>query len=110
MDQEELAKSLITELTRSYGLELAGSFTPEHLETLLTEKINGMIRNDFDALVQLLYRIDINEARLRQLLMEKEGEDAGRIMARMIIERQTQKIRTRQEFKATDPGSGEERW
>jgi hypothetical protein len=101
---------LILDLNRAYDLELAEQLSAEELEALLAERLNGLIRDDFNTLLQLLYRIDINEARLRQLLQEKSGEDAGKIIARMIIERQWQKIQTRRQYKPTDSGPEEEKW
>jgi hypothetical protein len=70
-----------------------------------------MIQTDFGALVQLLYRIDVNEARLRGLLQENAGEDAGLVIARLILERQWQKIETRRKYRQEKgDGGGEERW
>ncbi|MHA4811951.1 hypothetical protein ACX0G9_27895 [Flavitalea flava] len=110
--QEVNSVELIQDLNRSYELQFAEYLTAEELETLLAEKLNMLIRQDFNTLVQLLYRIDINESRLRGLLAENAGEDAGRIMARLIIERQWQKIQTRKKY--TPPGplkeEEEEKW
>jgi hypothetical protein len=103
-------KELIQDLNRAYGMELADYLTAAQLEVLLAEKLNALIRTDFGALVQLLYRIDINEKRLREVLKVNAGEDAGKIIAGLIMERQWQKIETRRQFKATDTGSEEERW
>lgn len=130
--EEEFATqgtALRQELNRVYGLELAESPTAEQMELLLAEKLNTMIRTDFSALVQLLYRIDINETRLRQLLTpqrsahnlrpdsahspvtpEEETEDAGIIIARLIIERQRQKIQTRRQYSPPNPLKGESEW
>jgi hypothetical protein len=104
---------LIEDLNRAYGWELAPTDTQEALETLLADKINAMIQGNFDKLLQLLYRIDINEQRLRRLLVENEGEDAGQIIARLIMERQWEKMESRRQFrqdKTTDENDGEERW
>jgi len=49
-------------------------------------------------LVQLLYRIDVEEPRLRYLLQQHKGEDAGRIIARLIIDRLLKKIETRRQY------------
>ena len=62
--------------------------------------INDLLLNDFNKLVALLYRIDINEEKLKKLLKETTGEDAGVIIARLIIERQSQKIATRKKFRS----------
>lgn len=108
--QKEHAGELIRELNRSYDLQFAEYLTADELEGLLAEKLNTLIRNDFNALVQLLYRIDINETRLRQLLADNTGEDAGRIMARLIMERQWQKIQTRRKYGYSEPRNGEQEW
>ena len=104
---------LIADLNRAYGWELAPVGTEEVLEAALAEKVNAMIQGNFDKLLQLLYRIDINEQRLRRLLIENEGEDAGKIIARLIMERQWEKMESRRQFrqgKTTDEQDGEERW
>jgi hypothetical protein len=103
--------ALIEDLNRSYSLELRDVVAISELEALLAEKVNAMIQTDFGALVQLLYRIDVNEARLRGLLQENAGEDAGLVIARLILERQWQKIETRRKYRQEKgDGGGEERW
>ena len=101
---------LAVDLNRVYGWEL----TADALENQLAEKINLLVQRDFEALVQLLYRIDVSEKRLRGILDSETGEDAGRIIARLIIERQWQKIESRRRYRQDDDGSdddtGVERW
>jgi hypothetical protein len=81
------------------------------LQVILAEKINTMINHDFGTLVQLLYRIDVNETKLRRLLEGNVRQDAGMIIAALIIERQWQKIESRRKSDgATDPAGEEERW
>jgi hypothetical protein len=102
--------ALINDLNQSYGWELADSLTMQELEALLAEIVNGWIRSDFTRLVQFLYRIDISESRLRQLLEENTKEDTGQLLARLILERLWQKIETRRQYKPGETTSDEERW
>ena len=102
--------ALIKDLNQSYGWELADSLSMQELEALLAEIVNGWIRSDFTRLVQFLYRIDISESRLRLLLEENNEEDTGQLLARLILERLSQKIATRQQYKPGDTTSDEERW
>ena len=90
--------ALLYDLNTSYGLELPETVTMEALEALLAERINDMINKEFSALVQLLYRIDVNETKLRGVLRDNQASDAGQLIARMILERQWQKILTRREY------------
>jgi hypothetical protein len=99
------------------GVELACSITltrgltKDQLEQALADYLNGLINHRFSDLVRLLYRVDIDEARLRSILANQTAQDAGVTMARLIIERQWQKIETRKRFKAGDDrSSDEEKW
>ena len=68
-------------------------------ETRLAAYLDHLIKKDFEKLVQILYRIDVDEKKLRKLLDECHQTDAGKIMALLIIERQLKKIETREQFK-----------
>lgn len=57
----------------------------------LMKLINELINNDFTALVQLLYRIDIDENKLKQNLKQHGDADSASLIADMIIKRQLQK-------------------
>ena len=91
------------------------SFNLEANETnfveFLTEKINFLIVNDFNKLIYILYRADINEQKLNKLLAENKKENAGKIIAALFIQRHLEKIKSRQENKTNASNdSDEERW
>lgn len=78
---------------------------------MLAQKINYLILNDFNKLIAILYRADINEKKLNQLLEQKTDEPAGRLIAVLFIERQLQKIKSRQENRRDINNIAEEdRW
>jgi hypothetical protein len=63
------------------------------------------------ALVQLLYRVDVPEKKLKAVLADHAGEDAGVLMADLMIERQQQKMEARKNFRVKERyDDGEERW
>ena len=77
----------------------------------LIEKINGLINTDFQKLVSMLYRMDVSEIKLKQLLNENAGTNAAIIIVELMIERQAEKIRSRQQFNKRDENiSDDERW
>jgi hypothetical protein len=83
----------------------------ENLVQLLEEKINFLIVHNFNKLIYLLYRADINEAKLNKLLADNKKENAGSIIAALFIQRQMEKIKSREENKMTNADfSDEERW
>jgi hypothetical protein len=81
------------------------------LKEKLSLHINYLIEHNFQKLVSLLYRIDISEPKLKKLLNDHPGTDAGNIIAELIIERQQQKIKSRQQFSRRDNDIDEnEKW
>lgn len=77
----------------------------------LAEKINSLLIGDFDKLISILYRMDVSESKLKQLLKESPARDAAMIIADLMIERQVQKIKSRQQFSQRDNNIDEdEKW
>jgi hypothetical protein len=98
MDNTEVIKLINEEL----AIELPETISFAELKEKLSDQINYLIESDFQKLVSLLYRIDVSEAKLKEQLLEAHGIDAGKIIADLIIDRQIQKIRSRQQFKQND--------
>lgn len=107
MNNEQLVK----EITKSMAIVLPNEISMDELEIQLSSYINQLIQTDFQKLISLLYRIDVSEPKLKQLLQQHPEENAGKIIAALIIERQLQKIKTRQQFgKQDDNYTEEEKW
>ena len=71
----------------------------EKLSTLeLETMINDLIKEDFSKLVQLLYRIDVSEVKLKNVLKEHPNEDAGKLIALIVIERLAATKKARESF------------
>jgi len=77
---------------------------------VLVEKINELINTDFQKLVSILYRMDVSEIKLKQLLNENSGTNAAIIIADLMIERQAEKIRSREQYKRDENISEDEKW
>lgn len=77
----------------------------------LESAVNELISTDFNQLLQLLYRLDVNEKKIRTLLETNKGIDSAPLITDLIIERQIEKIKSRRQFKQRDDTiSDEERW
>jgi len=74
----------------------------EKLDTLNLEiAINELIKNDFSKLVQILYRIDVSEAKLKNILSANPNQDAGKLIAQVIVERLAATKKARESFNTT---------
>lgn len=77
----------------------------------LTEYVRHLINEDFPALISLLYRQDVSEQKLRNLLAQQPGTDAAVLITGLLVERIAQKIKSRQAFSRRDPSiPDEEKW
>lgn len=104
-------KELVLQLNKELVIDLPEKISSEELQRQLISYINGLIQNHFEKLVSLLYRIDVSEAKIKSLLQQHPGDDAGKIIAALIIERQLEKIKTRQQFSQRDTNfDEEEKW
>lgn len=102
---------IIPYINKDFSLELSHNISEDELAYFLSEHINDMIVHDMPKLIRLLYRVDISEKKLKQMLSENKNYQAGMIIARMVIERQKEKARSRATFKQDIPNnSEEERW
>lgn len=88
---------LVTYINKSLETDISQSISIEGLRTKLAAHINHLINHDFEKLVFYLYRIDVNESKMRAVLDNQQHENAGDLIADLIIERQMQKIQSRKE-------------
>ena len=84
-------------------LQALDKLTTPDLETM----INELIKNDFSKLVQLLYRIDVSEAKLKNILQANPNENAGKLIAEVVVERLAATKKARESF-STKPTSIED--
>lgn len=107
MEQATVIQTINTDLAIALPEEMGA----EELTNSLSVYINQLIQTDFQKLVALLYRIDVHEEKLKHLLIDHPDEDAGKIIATLIIERTLQKIKFKKQFSdkfITD--DDEEKW
>ncbi len=76
----------------------------------LANVIDNLIEEDFYALIQVLYRLDIDEKLLKQTLHDNKEEDAGLMIADMIIQRQVKKEEFKKQFKQQNDIADEDKW
>lgn len=111
MSQNENIQELITELEKSsLNIDFRMNVTESELRSKLSDYINSLITKDFSRLIAILYRLDISERNLKELLQEQPQTNAGNIIADMIIERQLQKIETRKKYFSNNNIDADDKW
>lgn len=80
------------------------------LKRQLSQLLTHLLLRDFSGLIQLLYRVDVPEEKLKLALKEKTVEDAGSLLADLILQRQAGKNAARNAHRFPSDASDEERW
>lgn len=83
----------------STDLDLSSKSEADLLEQLSTY-LNELINRDFNAVVQILYRMDVSEMKVREKLANPMSvETAGLILAHLLIQRELEKMKWRERYK-----------
>jgi hypothetical protein len=70
----------------------------EELIELLLPIIRQMLNRDFERLLQICYRVDLGENKLKQILHESEPELMAFDLAKALVERQMLKIEIKRRY------------
>ncbi len=101
---------LIPAINDSLEIAIPATASLDELKEKLAVHINDLINHDFQKLIFLLYRIDVDENKMRRLLEQKEGENAAGLITDLIIERQLQKIESRKKTGGAENIADDEKW
>lgn len=75
------------------------SYVMSEIQRVLAEKIKGMMENNFEKLQNILYRIDLDQQKVHEMYLESANGDFPYSLAKLIIDRQLAKIKTRHYYK-----------
>jgi hypothetical protein len=107
MDSDESQVTAVTKvIAKDFQVGADDSLIPaadvinfEELKEYLTEKLLYLLENKYDTLINILYKIDVNEEKLAKLFSGTSKDSIPEALAELIIERQLQKVRFRRLYK-----------
>lgn len=96
-------KSIISATFSLLNQDFSLSQIPEELNeemaiALLSKAIGQLLDRDFERVLQICYRIDLGEMRLKQILNEAAPDQVVSELAQALWHRQKQKIETRRRY------------
>lgn len=86
------------------------SENPDEIFQQLTLQIAWMIENKLDFLLSLLYRLDVSEEKINMALAPHSPLPAEQALALLILERQKQRIQTKERYRQFTQSKGENDW
>ncbi|VTQ06515.1 hypothetical protein [Sphingobacterium daejeonense] len=67
----------------------------------LANYLDHLVATDFNRLISILYRIDVSEDKARKALADEAGKiSPGHTLARLLIERESEKIKFREQYRS----------
>lgn len=78
----------------SKHFDVPENITESHLREVLVKTFEYLVEDDFPKLLQVLYRADVDQYKLKDLLENTEGKSTAEIIADAYITRQKAKIET----------------
>jgi len=85
-------------LRQQFELESAEA-TNENVQQLLANRIAQLLAGDMESFMSMLYRLDVPEGKIRSALSLSNDEAPNMTLAKLIIERQYQRMVTKRTFK-----------
>jgi 6-pyruvoyl-tetrahydropterin synthase len=105
-NQKAQVKAISQLVSKNFTVDEPNSLIPatdlttlEAFKEYLAERLADLLEKKYETLINILYRIDVNENKLAELFSAKNRENLPEKLAEMIIERQLQKVRFRQQYK-----------
>lgn len=100
MMEKSLAQQTTELIARDFGLDIGDEpLTEQALFDLVANEVAYMIEHRIESLFSLLYRLDVSEKKIRAALAADAPEPANIILATLIIDRQKQRIFTKQHYR-----------
>ncbi|MHB9041008.1 MAG: hypothetical protein ACYC4T_10195 [Melioribacteraceae bacterium] len=97
MNEQELYPSLVEKLHKDFSLTDNSLPVVNNLPLIrehLIKKVTELISRDYDRFLNNLYRIDVNEKKVSQILHLKDRTTISEKLADLIIERQLLRVKT----------------
>ena len=99
--KENLDKTLLQNINLNFGLKLRRKLMPEtELLELLTIAVATLLQTNTQKLFGILYRHDVSETKLRQALLADDSRQIAENVARLVIEREKQKLEIRRRYQS----------
>ena len=82
----------------------------DEIKQKIMDLIRELINNNFPSLVELLYRVDIDEKKLKEILKLYPDVDSASLIADLIVSRHLQKTAMRNQLANRDKPTDDEGW
>lgn len=109
MEQNEIIRETANLIEGPFELTAQTAYSEDDLVAALANRIAEMLEKQPEQLMSLLYRLDVLESKIIPVMRPDAPEPANIGLARLVVERQKQRIETKKNTKI-DPLEGMDEW
>jgi len=84
--------SILKIISKDFDIE--ENLSEDQLREVLIEAFAYLVDNDFPKLIQILYKADVDQYKLKELLETADGSSSAEVIADVYIARQMAKLET----------------
>lgn len=96
---QSISEETFALVTKDFLLpEIKEGFSEEKALLILTKAISQLMDRNLERLLQVCYRVDLAENKLKQILHESEPDQVAADLAKALWERQKQKVEIRRRY------------
>ena len=96
---QPIANEAFSLITKDFQLpEVKEEFSEEKAIEVLSKAISQLMHRNLERLLQICYRVDLSENKLKQILHESEPDQVASDLAKAIWDRQKQKVEIRRKY------------
>lgn len=99
MDKDTELQEAAIALKEEWGVTIPDLYSEEAILKMLEQRVIHLIETEPESFIPLMYRLDISEKKLNGVMNEA---DVAHKIARLIYDRQIQKIQSRRFYRSTD--------
>ncbi len=109
-EPQDTSPRLTALVARNFELELDEPFAEAQLLEVLADRIAWLVEHNPEYLFSLLYRNDVEERKIEEALSPANPEPANIALARLVLERQKQRLETRRRYSSPPLKDDELQW
>jgi hypothetical protein len=96
---QTLSQEVFSLVTKDFQLpEIKEEFSEDKAILFLTKAVSQLMDRNLERLLQICYRIDLSEDKLKQILHESEPDQVATDLAKALWERQKLKVKIRRRY------------
>ncbi len=96
---EDIYLNVIENLGNDLSLEKKIALNEDEILMVLVKRVSDLLENDKDLLMSYLYRLDIPQFQIMNVLRVTNIIPAEQSLARLILNRQIERVRTKKKYK-----------